>query len=88
MSMEAVVEYLNYRLKLSQEDILYKAIVAENIAMIASGRRTEKLISFLEERKKIYGEQNKEEEEEDTRTAQEIIDDTCKKHGIKVIKGV
>lgn len=82
ISFKAVVRLVDYRLKLYEEDLLYKSITAEYLATIAMGRTTETRISFVQERKKIY----EDETEKDTRTAEEIICDTCRKHGIKIVE--
>lgn len=75
-----MVKYIDYRFKQSEEDLLYKSIIAEYIANIGTGRQGEKRISFIEERNKIYGIKT----EKDERTAGEIVADTFKKHGIKI----
>lgn len=75
-----MVKYIDYRFKQYEEDLLYKSITAEYLANIATGRRGETRISFIEERNKIYGIKA----EKDERSAEEIINDTFKKHGIKL----
>lgn len=83
MSIKAVVLYLDYRFKLRQEEILYRSITGEYMGILASGRRCEEPVSYIKGYKEIHGLH----EEKDKRTAEEIISDTFKKHGITVIKG-
>lgn len=82
MSLKAVVKYLDYRLKKDEEEILYRKITAEYLGVMGRGMKTETKISFVEERNKIWGGAPV----EDNRTAQEVINDTAKKHGINIIK--
>lgn len=80
MSLKAVVKFLDYRFKQTDEEVLFKTIIAEYLATIGVGKTTSERISFSEERNKIYGIKSKKDE----RSAEEIIKDTFKKHGIKI----
>lgn len=79
MSLKAVVKFLDYRFKQSEEELLFKSIMAEVVATIGIGKVTKERISFVEKRNIIYGV----ETHRDERSAEEIIDDTFKKHGLK-----
>lgn len=83
MSLKAVVQYLDYRLKKDEEDSWYRVITAEHLATIAAGMKNKERVGFIDKRDKIWG-MNK--EKRDNRTAQEIINDTLKKRGIKLIR--
>jgi len=80
MSLKAVVKFLDYRFKQIEEDVLYKSITAEYMATIGVGKTNTERISFVEGRNKIYGIKV----QKDERSAEEIIRDTFKKHGIKI----
>lgn len=82
MSLRAVVQYLDYRLKKDAEDQFYKVVTAEHLATLAAGMRTNERIGFLDKVNKIWGIAPV----EDKRTAKEIIEDTFKKHGIQIKK--
>ena len=79
MSLRAVLNYIDTRAKDDADYELYRAIMAEYIAVLATGRRSEKFISYTNERSKIYGDHI-----EDTRSGSEIIKDTFKKHNLKL----
>ncbi len=80
MSLKAVVKFLDYRFKQTEEEVLFKTIVAEYLATIGTGKQTAERISFIEKRNQIYGIAV----QKDERSAKEIIRDTFKKHGIKI----
>ena len=80
MSFKAVNALLEYKLKERDEWVLYEVITAETLATLGSNMKMTKRISFIEERNKIYGI----ELQKDERSAEEIIADTFKKHGIKI----
>lgn len=80
MSLKAVVRFLDYRFHQFEEDLLYKSIMAEYMSLVGTGKQSENRISFVEKRNEIYGIKTKKDE----RSAEEIIDDTFKKHGIKI----
>lgn len=83
MSLKAVVRYINYRFKQNEDDFLYKALTAEYQSVLCTGIfREVQRISYVEEHNKIYGIKTKKDE----RTAREIVEDTFKKHGIKMRK--
>lgn len=80
MSLKAIVELLGYRLKKDEEETLHKIFVAENLATMSAGMKTQERIGFMQTYKKIWDIKDK----EDNRTADEIIEDTFKKHGLKI----
>ena len=81
-SLKAVVNYLNCRFRQNSEEEMYKAIIAEYIAVLAKNIcRIEKPVSYVEQVKKLRGEYK-----EDNRTAKEIIKDTFDMFGIEVVE--
>lgn len=78
--MKAVVEYLDYRLKANAERELYEIFIAENLATVSAGNRYKERMSYIAHRNKIWGI----EQQTDTRSAREIIEDTFAARGIKV----
>lgn len=83
MTLRAVVAYLDYRLKKEEESALFEIFVGEALATIEAGMRIETRRSYIDIHNRVWGIKN---EVEDTRTAQEIIDDTFKKHGLTIKK--
>ena len=79
MTLKAVVEYLDYRLKVNEEKSLFEIFVAENLATISAGNKYKERMSYVKERNKIWNIQP-----QDTRSARQIIDDTFAARGIKV----
>lgn len=79
MPLKSVISFLRCRMKEEVDYLLYREIVAENIATIANGKVTQNRISYSQERKKIYG-----EIKQDLRTAKEIVNDTFKRFGLKI----
>ena len=84
MSLRAVVSYLDYRLKKDYEKQLFEIFVAEHLSIVASGRYTKEPNSYIEKVNKLWGKKEKKDE----RTAKQIIEDTFKKHGIKIKKKI
>lgn len=82
MSLRAVVDYVDYRLKQYKDDFVFRAIMAEYTATIGVGKQSEKRLSYIEERNEIFGVKT----EKDERSAEEIIAYTFAKHGIVVKK--
>lgn len=80
MKIKAVVRYIDYRFKQKSEETVFRTIMAEYTATVGVGKVSQKRLSFIEERNKIYGI----ETPKDERTAEEIIVDTFKKHGLKI----
>ena len=80
MTMKAVVSYLDYRLKYSEEQTLYRVFVAENLATISAGQRYKERMNFVEKYNSIWGVPSK----RDTRSAKKIIEDTFAARGVKV----
>lgn len=80
MTMKAVVSYLDYRLKYSEEQTLYRVFVAENLATISAGQRYKERMNFVEKYNSIWGVPSK----RDTRSAKQIIEDTFAARGVKV----
>lgn len=83
MTLRAVVAYLDYRLKKEEESALFGIFVGEALATIEAGKRIETRRSYIDIYNRVWGIKN---EVEDTRTAQQIIDDTFKKHGLTIKK--
>lgn len=69
-----------------EEEELYNVVTAEHLATIAFGKSTEIRVGFIDKRNEIWGYKTEIEGKKDNRTSEEIINDTCKKHGIKIIK--
>lgn len=80
MTMKAVVSYLDYRLKYSEEQTLCRVFVAENLATISAGQRYKERMNFVEKYNSIWGVPSK----RDTRSAKQIIEDTFAARGVKV----
>lgn len=83
MTLRAVVAYLDYRLKKEEESALFEIFVGEALATIEAGMRIETRRSYIDIYNRVW---DIKKEVEDTRTAQEIIDDTFKKHGLTIKK--
>ena len=71
---------MDYRLKYSEEQTLYKVFVAENLATMSAGQKYKERMSYTERYNKIWGINNI----KDTRSAKQIIDDTFAARGVKV----
>lgn len=80
MTLKVVVAYLDYRLKLSEEETLFKVFVAENIATMSAGNRYKERLSYVQSLDEIWGTQKP----KDTRAARQIIEDTFAARGVKV----
>lgn len=80
MGLRAVVKYVDYRLKRDEEQSLFEQWVAENLSTIAAGMRTKDRFSYTEQRERVWGRAKP----TDTRSAEQIIADTMKRHGIKI----
>ena len=80
MGLRAVVKYVDYRLKRDEEQSLFEQWVAENLSTIAAGMRTKDRFSYTEQRERVWGRVKS----KDTRSAEQIIADTMRKHGIKI----
>ena len=83
MTLRAVVAYLDYRLKKEEESALFEIFVGEALATIESGMRIETSRSYIDIYDRVW---DIKKEVEDTRTAQQIIDDTFKRHGLTIKK--
>lgn len=83
MTLRAVVAYLDYRLKKEEESALFEIFVGEVLATIEAGKRIETRRNYIDLYNRVWGIKK---EVEDTRTAQQIIDDTFKKHGLTIVK--
>lgn len=81
MSLKAALKYIECRSKEREEDSLYRAILSEYIAVLGTGKSSEKYISYTQELQKLRGEYV-----EDKRTAEEILLDTIKKHNLTLKK--
>ena len=79
MDLRCAVRYLNYRLRETAESELYRAVTAQSLAILASGRNTKTVIDYPSLVAELYGVQKRDE-----RTAEQIILDTAKKFGVKV----
>lgn len=77
MSLKSIVEYIKTRSDDYECEELYRSLTAEYIAVIATGKRSEKYLSYAKERDVFLGERKK-----DLRSAKEIIIDTFKKHNL------
>ena len=73
---------MDYRLKKDNEQTLYECFVAESLDVMSAGMKRTGLFDYIKKRNAIWGEKEK----EDTRSARQIIDDTFKKHGLKIKK--
>lgn len=62
---------------------MFKMFVGEVLATIEAGKRIETRRSYIDIHNRVWGIKN---EIEDTRTAQQIIDDTFKRHGLIIKK--
>ena len=85
MCFKAIVQYLDYRLRINAQRDSYQLVTSDLLYIEANKFRDEKLDNnfiFRKHYQKIWGIQVK----EDTRTAQQIIEDTLSKRGIKIIK--
>ena len=83
MTLRAVVAYLDYRLKKEEESALFEIFVGETLATLEAGKRIETRRSYIDIYNRVWGIKK---DVEDTRTAQQIIDDTFKKHGLTIKK--
>lgn len=80
MTLKVVVAYLDYRLKLSEEETLFKVFIAENLATMSAGNRYKERLSYVQSLDEIWGTQKP----KDTRSARQIIEDTFAARGVKV----
>lgn len=78
-----MVAYLDYRLKKEEESALFRIFVGEALATIEAGMRIETRRSYIDIHDSVW---DIKKEVEDTRTAQQIIDDTFKRHGLTIKK--
>lgn len=62
---------------------MFECFVAENLATISAGMKTKERMGYIEKYNKLWGYDNV---KEDKRTAQEIISDTFKAHGLRIKK--
>lgn len=83
MTLRAVVAYLDYRLKTEEESVMFKMFVGETLATLEAGKRIETRRSYIDIHDSVW---DIKKEVEDTRTAQQIIDDTFKRHGLTIKK--
>lgn len=83
MSLRAIVEYLGYRLKKDEDENIYRLYTGESLTRLARLETpAREPISYVKVYQKLWGVKTK----EDKRSANEIIEDTFKKHGIKIKK--
>lgn len=82
-TLKAIVEYISYRLKKDVEESSYRVFMAESLATVTAGKKTVERIGFVETYNRIW---NIKKQKEDNRTAEEIINDTFAKHGLKIKK--
>ena len=78
-----MVAYLDYRLKKEEESALFEIFVGETLATLEAGKRIETRRNYIDIYNRVWGIKK---EVEDTRTAQQIIDDTFKRHGLTIKK--
>lgn len=83
MPLSAVVEYLIFRRRESAEKQLFETFTATQLSVLSSGQRTQERADYNSLLDKVWG---KEKRNVDTRTTEEIITDTLRKHGIKIRK--
>lgn len=87
MKVKAIVQYVDYRLRLNMQNDVYQLISTDLLYVEANKFRQETIgkdFIFREKYNKIWGVEVK----EDTRTREQIIEDTFAKRGIKIIRGV
>lgn len=82
MPPRAILDLLDYKLRMEEEGTLWRIVVAEHLAGLVRVP-AEHRMSFTELRKKIW---NPVSTEKDTRTAEDIINDTLKKHKITLVE--
>lgn len=84
MPLSLIIGYIDYKLRKNAEELAYKMFMSEHISMLVNGMRPQKRLSFIEMRKDIWDTVTK-ETKKDTRTAQQIIDDTFRVRNMKII---
>ena len=87
MKVKAIIQYVDYRLRLNMQNDVYQLISTDLLYVEANKFRKETIgkdFIFREKYNKIWGVEVK----EDTRTREQIIEDTFAKRGIKIIRGV
>lgn len=87
MKGKAIVHFLDYRLRLNIQEDAYKITIGNLLYINSNKFRNEPLgkeFIFQDKYNKIWDIEVK----EDKRTFEEIVDDTLKKRGIKIIRGV
>lgn len=87
MKVKAIIQYVDYRLRLNMQNDVYQLISTDLLYVEANKFRNETIgkdFIFREKYNKIWGVEVK----EDTRTREQIIEDTFAKRGIKIIRGV
>ena len=86
--MAALCHYLVYRIKKDYEETAYRLSTHKHLNVLASTRAKDPS-AYLEEQNynTIYRMLWEEEEQEDKRSAQQIVNDTFRDMGIKIIKG-
>ena len=87
MKVKAIIQYVDYRLRLNMQNDVYQLISTDLLYFEANKFRQETIgkdFIFREKYNKIWGVEVK----EDTRTREQIIEDTFAKRGIKIIRGV
>ena len=87
MKVKAIIQYVDYRLRLNMQNDVYQLISTDLLYIEANKFRQETIgkdFIFREKYNKIWGVEVK----EDTRTREQIIEDTFAKRGIKIIRGV
>lgn len=62
---------------------MFQMFVGETLATLEAGKRTETRRSYIDIHDSVW---DIKKEVEDTRTAQQIIDDTFKRHGLTIKK--
>lgn len=87
MKGKAIVQYVDYRLCLKMADDIFKLNLSDLLYIEANKFRKETIGEEYIYRKK-YNKIWDIEVKEDTRTREQIIEDTFAKRGIKIIRGV
>lgn len=83
VTAKTMMQYLDYRLRADEERQYFEVFVAENISTMAAQMKTKTRVNYSQNRDKIWNKQVA----DDSRTAEEIIRDTFKKHGLTIKEG-
>lgn len=80
MPLRAINNYLEYRLKNDEDLLLWRIDMSAAVNVMATqDMKMKEFSQYAEKRKLLFRKQ-------DTRTAKQIIDETLKRHGIKVVE--